>query len=103
MVTSTSATEVVDHFAAPGTRASRVLNRWKNRRGLEYVAETVLGHVTRTPYTIAADDIATFRTGHPLGEIRPAQAYRVEDIANWYPAYAFTHLFHQMLEEHETI
>ncbi|QLY33300.1 hypothetical protein H0264_14615 [Nocardia huaxiensis] len=100
MATSTTAAEVINHFTALGTKTQSELDRWIARPSREHVAETVLAHVTRTPYIIAADDIATLRTAHPLGEIRPEQAYRIPGIKNWYPAYAFTHLFHQMLEEH---
>ncbi|MEV0686854.1 hypothetical protein AB0I35_23590 [Nocardia sp. NPDC050378] len=103
MVTSTSASEVVDHFAPNGTKTNKLLDWWKHRRGLGHVAQTVLAHVSRTPYTVVAEDIATLTTNHPLGEIRPSRAYQVDAIKNWNPGYAFTHLFHQMLEEHRGV
>ncbi|WP_069163877.1 hypothetical protein [Nocardia altamirensis] len=98
MSTSINGVEVARFFASGGD-ARRLLDRWKSREGLEFVAEQVLGHVSSTVHTIGSDEIAQLSTTHPLGKIGPEVGYAIALIKNWYPDFAFTHLFHFCLEE----
>ncbi|ONM47540.1 hypothetical protein B0T44_01385 [Nocardia donostiensis] len=59
--------------------------------------------MTSTPYTLAADDILRLGTSHSLGSVDQQEALGVDLIKNWYPDFAFTHLFHLMLEEHKSV
>ncbi|WP_330182419.1 hypothetical protein OHB26_01400 [Nocardia sp. NBC_01503] len=103
MPTQTSATEVVQHFTSRGRIALRELQKWKQRPGCEHVPQAVLGHTTSAPYTIAADDIMRLETKHPLGQARPQNVNKIAAIRNWRPDFAFTHLFHFMLEQHHGV
>ncbi|MGW4849423.1 hypothetical protein [Nocardia brasiliensis] len=103
MAISTSADEVVRHFASEGQIAQRMLERWQRRRGCEHVPQAVLAHVTSAPYILAADDIMRLKTKHPLGQARPRNVNKIASIRDWRPDFAFTHLFHFFLEEHKGI
>lgn len=95
---TTSAGEVERIFAAAGA-ARPQLARWKRRKNLEYVAEKVMSHVSSAVYSVRSEQVKALATEHPIGRVRPAQGYRVQDIKNWHPDFAFVHLFHFCLEE----
>ncbi|MEU2123807.1 hypothetical protein [Nocardia niwae] len=99
MGTTTGSGEVVQHFTSGGRIAKSELEWWTNREGCRHVAETVLAHVTSTPYAIASKDIVQLQTSHALGNVKRAEAEEVGSIRDWFPDFAFTHLFHLMLEE----
>ncbi|MEV0363981.1 hypothetical protein [Nocardia fusca] len=98
---STTGGEVVQFFTRGGKISKGELTWWRNRRGCGHVANAVLAHTTRTPYTIASEDILRLPTSHSLGEINRNEAQKVRSIRDWYPDFAFTHLFHFMLEDAE--
>ncbi|WP_280265718.1 hypothetical protein [Nocardia wallacei] len=99
METTTNSREVVEHFTSEGQIARDQLDWWTHRQGCETVAEKVLSHITRVPYLIADDEVPELRTEHALGRVRKADAERVVLIRDWFPDFAFTHVFNLMLEE----
>ncbi|MBF6063869.1 hypothetical protein IU500_31165 [Nocardia terpenica] len=101
--TTTSSIEVVEHFTSEGQIAQKQLDWWMHREGCEDVAEKVLSHVTETPYSIASGEIPNLRTQHALGNVRKEEAEKIELIRDWFPDFAFTHVFHLMLEEEKRL
>ena len=104
MSLETSADDVLSVFNVTD-EARRQLEEWSNdpsRR--ETVVPHVLAHRTQALYKISLDDVGAIRRkrggdDHALGEIKRWQAERVQRIVNWYPGFAFTHVFHYALEQ----
>ncbi|MBP2193601.1 hypothetical protein [Nocardia goodfellowii] len=67
------------------------------------MTQTVLAHRTTVPYAIASEDIPALSTHHPLGKIKKEEAEEVALIRDWFPDFAFAHLFHYMLEEKQRL
>ena len=64
------------------------------------VAEHVLAHTTRRPYTLTIADLREVAAGteHALGSASRAVGEGVSAIRNWNPRFALTHVFHYALE-----
>ncbi|MFC0105664.1 hypothetical protein [Kibdelosporangium aridum] len=62
--------------------------------------ETVRNHVSETLYILTPEDVEeTFEENeHPLGDIDRGSVENIKRAKNWWPAYAFTHLLHFLLE-----
>ncbi|MCX4093955.1 hypothetical protein [Nocardia sp. alder85J] len=95
----TTSAEVIQHFTSAGKLAKSELDWWANRDGYQHVADRVLAHVTEALYAIRPQNVPHLRTEHPLGDIKKVDAERVALIRDWFPDFAFTHIFHFMLEE----
>lgn len=97
MIVQTTADEVIEHFAISRV-AKEALESW--RSGRPEVADVVLGHTTAVPYRVRLDEMyeASVQTEHALGDIRSADVRRIASIRDWNPNFAFTHLFHYVLE-----
>lgn len=97
MTVQTTADEVIEHFAV-SRDAKEALGSWRSDR--PEVAGVVLGHTTTVPYRVKLDEMyeASVQTEHALGDIRSGDVRRIVSIRDWNPQFAFTHLFHYVLE-----
>lgn len=97
MTLQTTAHEVIEHFAV-SRNAKEVLESWRTRR--PEVADVVLGHTTTVPYRSGLDEMyaTSAQTEHALGNIRSADVRRIVSIRDWSPNFAFTHIFHYVIE-----
>ncbi|MGV9411749.1 hypothetical protein ACWDOP_17695 [Nocardia sp. NPDC003693] len=102
MTKTTSSLEVVRQFTG-GEIARKEFDWWTGRDGCDHVIQTVMAHTTSVPYEVAADDIVRLQTKHPLGNARRTEAEAVASIRDWFPDFAFAHLFHLMLEEYKRL
>ncbi|WP_329314279.1 hypothetical protein [Streptomyces sp. NBC_01262] len=93
---ATTADDVENLFATKG-RAKTELATWKSKRP-RHVVNRVMKHVSVTPYKVRSEQFESFVPGHPLEHITPEEAYRVEQIRDWFPDFAMVHLFHFLLE-----
>lgn len=100
-VKSTTASEVIDRFAKRSGLAASRLQSWRADPTKAAVVPRVESHVVSTMYNLTPDDVISVceRTEHALGDVRKADAMRVEEIRDWHPAFAFTHVFHFAVEE----
>lgn len=64
------------------------------------MVDLVTRHVTLALYQLTPDDVQGVcrRTAHPLRRIDKARIASVAGARDWYPTFAFTHLFHHYLE-----
>lgn len=91
----TTADEVVAFFAR-SPRARSEFERWKRR--LPQVAERVRWHRSEAVYQVSSESVRKLASAHPLGDVRPEEGYRVKIIRDWFPQFAFIHIFHFYLE-----
>jgi hypothetical protein len=100
-VRSTTASDVIDRYAKRSELASARLQSWRADPTKAAVVPRVESHVVSAMYDVTPDDVISVceRTEHALGEVRKADAMRVEEIRDWHPAFAFTHVFHFAVEE----
>ncbi|GAB4061405.1 hypothetical protein [Catellatospora paridis] len=101
--TVTTARDVMTHFAAPG--AQRALAGWRADPRYTAVVPHVEGHATRIVYRLTSAEIAEAceLTAHALGTVERDRAESVEQIVDWNPAFAFTHLLHHIVEQTEAV
>lgn len=96
----TTATEVINRFAGRSKSAAARLASWRRDPDRVRVVEVVESHVSVALYDVTAADIERVcqETDHALGDIRKAEVQNVLTVRDWYPAFAFTHVFHHALE-----
>ncbi|MCH9733108.1 MAG: hypothetical protein K0U78_00895 [Actinomycetia bacterium] len=94
---ATTSDEVIVHLAVSDP-ARRALASWLKSR--PQVAEYVLSHETRVPYTTSLADLqyVAEHTDHALGHVSKDQISKVTSIRDWNPPFAMTHVLHYALE-----
>ncbi|MEU8039390.1 hypothetical protein [Streptosporangium sp. NPDC049078] len=95
----TTALEVAKLFvAAPDARHK--FNGWSTNPRRRHVVKHVMAHRTETVYRLSPADMEVLlhQEGHALGNTVGTQAREIESIDRWNPAFAFTHVFHYILE-----
>ncbi len=92
----TDVDDVLQKFACSRS-GELLLDGWVMDR--PHVAQRVMRHRTEAVYKISSADIAELSSEHAIGNIRPDQGYGVKSIRDWFPDFAFSHIFHFCLEE----
>lgn len=98
----TSSDEVLRLFNVTDD-ARRKFDRWSGGRRSHHVVPHVLAHTTEALYTLTPADVD--RVGrtrdsrdHALGNVTRREGEQVQEIVDWDPDFAFTHVFHHALE-----
>ncbi|CAM4210045.1 hypothetical protein [Nocardiopsis rhodophaea] len=91
----TTAQDAIDFFTL-SLGAKRALEGWRSRR--PHVTERVMQHKSQAVYQVRSVDVRELVSEHALSSIRPDQGYKIKRIRDWYPDFAFTHIFHFLLE-----
>lgn len=95
----TEARDVLDRFhVTPAARAK--YRKWREDPARPEVVQTVTSHVSRVVYRLTPQDIQAVceATDHALGDIEKRTIEDIDLAENWYPTYAFVHLFHYQME-----
>jgi hypothetical protein len=100
----TTAEDVMGKFCT-SLRAEAVCRAWLDGPKFQRVTPVVLGHRVRTLYQLSPRDVQAVckQTEHALGSVRREDGEAVQSIVDWFPDFAFTHMFHFCMEKAEGI
>ncbi|MGW6928451.1 hypothetical protein ACWGE0_00210 [Lentzea sp. NPDC054927] len=96
---TTSFDQVKAKFVVTETMDSEY-RRWQGDPERRHVVNLVREHTTCVLYQLTPQDVQEVcsATEHPLGDIKKAAIKSVKKARDWYPSFAFTHLFHHLME-----
>lgn len=104
----TAADDVLRRFAARSERAAARLSAWQADSRKAEVRPFVMAHVTSTLYSLDIAEIERVArlTDHALEGvdqrgigIKKSDAIRIQQVQDWHPDFAFTHVLHAQLEQ----
>lgn len=95
----TTAEDVLQRFNVTDD-ARRRFDVWSNGHRRDRVVSVVMAHRTKTLYALTRKDVDRVRDRryHALGDIKRVDGERIRGIVDWSPDFAFTHVFHYVLE-----
>ncbi|MFI1307630.1 hypothetical protein [Streptomyces sioyaensis] len=104
LTSSTTARDVMALFKITD-QARKEYRKWEaDIRYKETVVPHVLRHRTEAVYQLTPRDVAAAcnatkdRGGHALASIKKETVERIQEINDWNPAFAFSHVFHHIVE-----
>ncbi|WP_372671306.1 hypothetical protein [Amycolatopsis kentuckyensis] len=95
----TSADEVRSTFLVTQEAKDAYYGWEKDKRRAE-VVETMRDHTTRAIYDCRLEHFEWIKKNHthPLGDIKKEKIEHIVKASDWYPRFAFVHVFHVLLE-----
>ncbi|WP_329247908.1 hypothetical protein OG417_00240 [Actinoallomurus sp. NBC_01490] len=103
MISETTADDVLSLFNVTDEARSRFTAWRDDPKRRNTVVPHVLAHRTKVLYTVTPEEIYAIRDqidpdNHALGKVRRYEGERVKQIVDWEPDFAFSHVFHYVLE-----